>query len=217
MHRLFQQKNLNCINQQANDGDTALHSASYSGHTEIVKILLKQTDIQLNIKTNGETPLDYAKGHTEIVKLLKEKERFLKAIVKKISEVKEKYKRSNLPSTLPSFIQAASDGKVKDVRVLLLEKGMDVNQHNEFGMTALMLASFFGHTDAVKSILKHKNLNLNQQTVYGRTALHFASMKGHTGVANLILEAKGVQLDIQDEYEQTADDIMQFKKGIPKS
>ena len=95
---------------------------------------------------------------------------------------------------------------------------MDVNQHNEFGMTALMLASFFGHIDVVKSILKHKNLNINQQTKYGRTALHFASMKGHPGVVELILQAKDVvQVDLKDEYEQTAL-IYALQKGyIPKS
>ena len=90
---------------------------------------------------------------------------------------------------------------------------MDVNQKNEFGMTALMLASFFGHIDVVKSLVKHKNVNINQQTMYGRTALHFASMKGQSDVVELILQAKGVQLDIKDEYEQTASEIYASQRG----
>ena len=70
---------------------------------------MNQTDIQLNITSNdGITPLTWAsnKGHTQIVKLLEGKERLLKAIVKKISEVKEKYKGKNLPP----FLQATISG-----------------------------------------------------------------------------------------------------------
>jgi len=54
-------------------GNTALHWASYKGHTEIVPMLLKQKGIKVNANTiDGDTALDYAieEEHTEIVKLL---------------------------------------------------------------------------------------------------------------------------------------------------
>ena len=53
---------------------TALHIASFWGHTEIVETLLNQKDIQVNITSNdGGTALHEpsSKGYTEIVKLLK--------------------------------------------------------------------------------------------------------------------------------------------------
>ena len=73
------------------------------------------------------------------------------SLVEKISEVKEKYKGKNFPP----FIQAACDGNIEDVRILLSEDGMDVNQKGENGNTALMWASR-------KGLIHVLNLLLNQ-------------------------------------------------------
>ena len=101
----------------------------------------------MNIKDlGGRTQLKCALegGHTEIVNLLKAKERLSKAIVKKISEMKEKYEGKNLPP----FLQAASDGNVEEARRVLLEDdGLDRT-------AALMIASYKGHTDVVKLLLR---------------------------------------------------------------
>ena len=64
------------INQQANNGWTALHWASLNGHPECVKLLLNHSDIDINITDiKGRTPLVYASTfkHTEIMNLLKAK------------------------------------------------------------------------------------------------------------------------------------------------
>ena len=81
-------------------GSTALYCASFSGHTEIVQLLLNHPDIKVNITNrDGRTPLKIAseEGHTQIMELLKAKEEEEKKrfealpLVKKISEVKKKY------------------------------------------------------------------------------------------------------------------------------
>ena len=78
--------------------------------------------------------------------------------MKMISKVKEKYKGADLP-----FIAAAGDGNVEDVRILLSEDGMDMNQTNKHWNTALHWASFNGHIDVVNLLLQHPNLKINQQ------------------------------------------------------
>ena len=171
---LLQQKNVN-INQLTDDGNAALHYASFHGHTETVKLLLVHSDIDVNIKDNaGDTPLKIASrdGHTQIMELLKAKEKgkeeeeekkHNEAPHKMISEVKEKYKGKYLPP----FIQAAFDGNVEDVRILLLEDDMDVNQKDKYGTTALHLASYYGDIDVVNLLLQQKNLKINQRSKYG--------------------------------------------------
>ena len=73
---------------------------------------------------------------------------------KKISKVKEKYKGK----MFPPFIQAAYVGNVEDVRILLSEDGMDVNQTDEDGgYTALMGASVNGHIDVLNLLLLIRN------------------------------------------------------------
>lgn len=83
------------------------------------------------------------------------------ALCKKIPEVKRKYKGKDYPP----FLQAALDGNVEDVRILLSEKWMDVNQTNGIGSTALIMASGRGHIHIVNLLLQHKNLKINQQTL----------------------------------------------------
>src|SRR5271170_82086 len=61
------------INRTNSDGYTPINSASFHGHTEIIKLLLTQPGIDFNQPdNNGWTPIYSASlnGHTEIVKLL---------------------------------------------------------------------------------------------------------------------------------------------------
>jgi ankyrin repeat protein len=67
------------VNLQDKYGWTALMSACFGEHENIVKILVQRRDIRVNLQElgiNGETALMYAckKGHEGIVKLLRERE-----------------------------------------------------------------------------------------------------------------------------------------------
>ncbi|CAG8502147.1 2563_t:CDS:2 [Dentiscutata erythropus] len=66
-------KNSANIEQQDNDGWTALHNASSQGHLLIVKYLIENADANVDVKSNkGHTPLMNAasKGHLSVVKYL---------------------------------------------------------------------------------------------------------------------------------------------------
>ena len=66
------------INQQNKREWSALHVASFYGHTECVKLLLNHSDIDINITNNdGATPLDITleDNNPECIKLLKAKKK----------------------------------------------------------------------------------------------------------------------------------------------
>ena len=58
---------------ETTNSNTALHMASANGHLHIVKLLLEQADMNVNIiNDSGNTPLHYASfnGHLEVVRVL---------------------------------------------------------------------------------------------------------------------------------------------------
>ena len=76
------------------------------------------------------------------------------------------------------FIEAVPKGNIQSV-MALLEKGADVNAKNEYGLTALYLASQKGHTEIVKLLLgKRSDVNAKDRNV--ATASNMASQQGHT-------------------------------------
>ena len=71
-----------------------------------------------------------------------------------------------------TFHQAALDGQKSDI-IRLLSEGTDVNMMDVEGRTAIMYASYNGHTDIVKELL-NRGAKVNLHDQYGRTALMFA-------------------------------------------
>ena len=71
MVRLLQEHKVD-VNAKANDGDTALHIATWEGHEEVVRLLLEhKVDVNTN-DGNGRTALCLAadQGHKAVVRLL---------------------------------------------------------------------------------------------------------------------------------------------------
>ena len=129
------------------------------------------------------------------------REALVKAKMKMISEVKEKYKgKDDSP-----FIIAACNGNVEDVKILLSEDGMDINQKtDEDGYTALYYASLFGHIDIVNLLLQHKNVKINQQADHnGSTALHTASYNEHTEIVRTLLNHSDIDVNIKNNNGNT--------------
>src|SRR3954470_24594336 len=78
----------------------------------------------------------------------------------------------------------------------LLDAGADVNVANEFGATALMLAT--SEPSKVKLLLQH-GANVNATTQLGRTALMVAaSQPGSDAVVDMLL-AKGADITVRDK------------------
>ena len=61
-----------------------------------------------------------------------------------------------------------------------------MNLENKRGQTALMRASYRGHTEVVKLLLERPEIDVNVQNSRGDTALMWASWNDHTEIVNLI-------------------------------
>ena len=57
-------------------------------------------------------------------------------------------------SRMLPLVMAAREGREEDV-VLLLERGLDVNQLGEYNISALHMASLHNHQAVVRRILEH--------------------------------------------------------------
>jgi ankyrin repeat protein len=103
---------------------------------------------------------------------------------------------------------AASDSGDHEVVRRLLDTGVGVNHatfvENGNKWTALMAASYKGHTDIVVLLLAHEGVDVNQgKPTNGMTALLFASVEGYADTVALLLGHEGV-----DVNQGTTDDGM---------
>jgi len=134
---------------------------------------------------------------------LNEKERKL-YIVNTVNVVKDKEGNT----VLMSQCITGSNLNIKE----LLENGADLSIQNNFGNTALMLASENGHKEIVEVLLekiKHENLLLKNNK--GETALMLASQKGHRKIVEVLLEKLDEELrikyiNIQNKNDNTVND-----------
>ena len=101
-------------------------------------------------------------------------------------------------STLHEASHDGDKGRVKK----LLDGGVPVDEKDEGGKTALMLASEKGRTEVVRLLLD-KGALLDEKDADGMTALMWASNEGHTEVVKLLLN-RGASVDVKDKYGSTA-------------
>ena len=81
---------------------------------------------------------------------------------------------------------AAADGDIQRVR-LLLDRGAAIDLVDDYGYTALSIASQEGH-EAVVRLLLDRGAAIDLVDDYGYTALSIASQEGHEAVVRLLLD-----------------------------
>ena len=113
--------------------------------------------------------------------------------------VKEKYEGKYYPP----LYEATEAGNVEDVRILLLEEGIDVNAADNHSWTPLHRASLCGFTEIVELLLARDEIKVNAKGQYRKTPLHFASQKGHTDVVKLLLVRDEIKVNAADKYGVT--------------
>ena len=141
--------------------------AAEYGHKETVEILL-QSNASVNTRTNeGSTALMNAArtGHEEI-------------------------------DAFPGFLHEKSDysdyqyGIQMNYKVIvesLLEHNADINAKDNDGMTALILAAWYGNKDIVEILLKN-NAEINARGKDDSTALHVAALWRHKDIVEILLQ-----------------------------
>jgi hypothetical protein len=100
------------------------------------------------------------------------------------------------------LLDATESGNIRRVQELL-DSGVDINDYvNDYGMTALLLASMYEHIDIVRLLLE-KGADVNIKDENGYNALMWASVRGYTDIVRLLLE-NGADINLQNENGYTA-------------
>ena len=172
------------INQPGKYGKTPLLISAEKGHTVVIELLLKHTDIDPNQAgaDNGATPLFIAakEGHEDVVKLLLAD-----------SSIKVNQARINDGAT-PLYI-AAQNGHANVVELLLEQTDIDPNLATiDDGITPILTAVFNGHLAVVKLLLDHEKIDINKALPNGTTPLFIAAAKDHLAVVGLLLEHQDI-------------------------
>jgi len=177
------------VNEKDVFGYTMLMYAAEAGNARVVRLLLDQPNIDINIQNDdGETALDCAEraGRRGVRRLMlsqtgqnQQPDPFI-----------ERIKKSPADEICKQFLKAVSQGNIDQMDSLLYEKLVDVNSVlNESGSTALIVASENGNLDAVRMLLSYEaDLSLKDRS--GNNALIRAARKGHFDVVEELLFRK---------------------------
>ena len=146
------------------DGATALIIASFTGHLNVVQLLLDE-GAEVDAKGNdGRAALfaAFQNGHLEVVQ----------ALLAKGADID-----AQMNNGATALIVASQNGHLEVVQALLA-KGADVNVKMSDGRTALILASYAGHLKVVQALLT-KGADVNAKANNGWTALDAARSVRH--------------------------------------
>jgi len=188
------------VNWADRNGYYTLLAASERGHNEIVKLLLLQTGINVNMafskkSLRGETSLMRAMtyNYIEIVRSL---------LTHPGINVNAKRKSDDSALSL-----ACSNDEVEIALMLLAHPDIDVNLSIIAGgkvCSSLTFASGQGHTKIVSALLAHPNIDMTSPGANAECLIE-ASARGNHEVAQLLLSHPDVDVNLSDlEIGRTA-------------
>ena len=165
------------INTVNKNQQTVLHVACQEGRVEIVKILIHQTKIKLNL-------LDSKQKTALMLAVENQSFQIVEELVKKEADVDLKDYAGNTALHLSCKIASVGISKI-----LIVQAESNVNMKNADGQTPLHLAIPSASTVLINLLLQNKAL-INAKDIGGRTPLMIAS---YIGLYNIVkhLDAKG--------------------------
>ncbi|EAY12368.1 hypothetical protein TVAG_246000 [Trichomonas vaginalis G3] len=83
-----------------------------------------------------------------------------------------------------------------------LSQGVNINEKNEDGKTALHIAAFYNNIEAVEALISY-GANVNEKDNYGKTALHSAAYYNCKETAEVLI-SHGANINEKDEDGETA-------------
>jgi len=168
------------VNQRDGLGVIPLVWAARCGHQEVVRLLLREKNIQPDQvdADYGRTALSWAagNGHEGVVRL------FLR----------------------PKFVNPRSAGRqwekaAQAVGSLFGRRYVNPDRSSNSGRTSLSWAAGGGHEGIVELLLEQKDVTPGTlDTKHGRTPLSWAAGNGHEGIVKLLLGRKDVNPDTSD-------------------
>jgi ankyrin repeat protein len=160
-------------------GDTALHSATWGNHLNVIEFLL-QNSADPNIKNlAGYTPL--------LLAVRKETPESLDIIKKLLMGGANPWETNNNGNNALHW--AAHLGRLDVTEWLLGEDNLNVDLPNDDGLTPLMLASKSGKDRLIQMLIEKAGASIDMvEPAFGRTPLELASAKGNSRVVQLLLK-----------------------------
>ncbi|MBI5817915.1 MAG: ankyrin repeat domain-containing protein [Verrucomicrobia bacterium] len=179
------------VNAREKIGITPLIAAVFSGHMELVRLLLSYK-ADINAKGDrGGTPLAMA--------IMQKNLPMAEFLIACNANVNNREKSGHTP-----LHWAAGGGSLPLIQLLLANKA-DVNARCDRGSTPLMCAAQFDKKEAVEKLLANK-ADVNAKTNRGKTALHFAADCGSKSVVETLL-ANHADMNSRDERGRTPLDL----------
>ena len=163
---------------------TPIQIAYARGHLNIVKLLLREPNCDVNLKdSNDDTPLHVAcrKGHTDIVQCIVEKE----------CHINCRNRHGNTP-----LHNACEEGCLDTVKLLLSNPKCDIAIVNSYDDTPLHVACRKGHTDTVQCLIE-KECHINCRNRHGNTPLHIACEEGCLDIVKLLLSKPNCDINLK--------------------
>lgn len=166
-----------------------LIQAASCGHSEVVKLLLANNQINVNAeeKTKGFSIIRLMANSGKAIQLMT----LNGTSLTNTTLFNPANGKDEIISTALS--KAAAFGDMACVKLLLRHEDIDVNKGN-----ALCLAAAHGHTQIVKLLLNTPGIDINQELAQGVTPLYLAAACGHTQCVELLLQVPGVQVNKPD-------------------
>ncbi|GMG16917.1 unnamed protein product [Aspergillus oryzae var. brunneus] len=181
------------VNNCNKDGKSALHLAVDNNDHNLVKLLLDQPGIDVNIQDNVEnsTPLHNAVelARESIVKLLLGQQGIN-------PNVRDSYGDTALHI-------AAKFGDPSIAKLLLNKPGLEINMRDHHGQTPLWWATKNNHLSLVKQLLAESHVDVNTVGQDASTSLHHAVENRSSYLVMLLLCTNGIDVNISDESEKT--------------
>ncbi|XP_042471245.1 ankyrin repeat-containing protein At5g02620-like [Zingiber officinale] len=216
------------IYKQNQDGETALYVAAEKGHVEVVREILKVSDIQsAGIKANNNYDsfhIAAKQGHLEILKDILQSFPPLAMTTNSLNSTAldtaatqgyvdivsllletdaglAKIAKSNGKTVLHS---AARMGRVDVVKVLL-EKDPSIGlRTDKKGQTAFHMAAKGQNVEMLMALLKPDHSVIQLEDGKGNRPLHIATRKGNPKIVQALLQVEGIEVNAVNKAGETA-------------
>ncbi|KAJ4363902.1 hypothetical protein N0V83_009354 [Neocucurbitaria cava] len=174
------------------NGLTPLAMAIESGRREIVEVLLRTGQVDVNLGYGaGSTPLCLAasRGHAQITDLLLRTDKIDVNIVNIIGST--------------ALHMGAENGHAEVVNLLLRTKKVEVDLENDAGNTPLSLGVLNGHAEVVRLLLHTGKVDVNVKTLYESTLLIEATRRGYKDIVEMLLGTGLVDMNAENDNGET--------------
>ncbi|XP_015268404.1 PREDICTED: ankyrin-1-like [Gekko japonicus] len=189
-----------------------LHMAALKDDSNLVKILLKHGALVDTKDEKGQTALGYAVSHgfEKTVKVLLEAGADIDSSItdaafnsnnQSIFKLLLDYSKGLSPDTMVSALYKAIQKDLHGIVAALIERGTDINAHNEMHYTPLLVACEMGKTKSAK-VLVDMGASLKDKTPNSSSALHLAVQAGASSIAKMLL-GKGMDANLAGQGDQT--------------